>query len=147
MSAMIGIATISDTTTTRRGVTMKMTTTCKLAISALIAAVCAGGVTPAWSQSSDTVSTASGAAASGATSARAARQANRALQKKIYAAFAKHQEIDAGSISVKAKNGAVTINGTVTDAAQIEKISGIAQGVAGVTSVTTKISVQRPFGQ
>ncbi|CAG4919039.1 BON domain-containing protein [Paraburkholderia gardini] len=125
---------------------MKMTT-CKLGISALIAAVCAGGVTPAWSQSSDTVSAASGAAASGASNAKAERRANRVLQKQIYAAFAKHQEIDAGSISVKAKNGAVTINGTVTDATQIEKITGIARGVAGVTSVTTKLSVQRPLGQ
>ncbi|WP_236077258.1 BON domain-containing protein [Paraburkholderia domus] len=90
---------------------------------------------------------ASGAAASGATNAKAVRQANRALQKQIYAAFAKYQDIDAGSISVKAKNGAVTINGTVTDAALIEKITGIARGVAGVTSVTTKLSVQRPLGQ
>jgi hyperosmotically inducible periplasmic protein len=126
---------------------MKKMTTCKLGVSALIAAFCAGGVTPAWSQSSDTVATASGAPVSGATNAKAARQANRALQKKIYAAFAKHQEIDAGSISVKAKDGVVTLNGTVTDAAQIDKITGIARGVAGVTSVTTKLSVQRPFGQ
>jgi hyperosmotically inducible periplasmic protein len=121
---------------------MKIMNAFKLGIGALIAAACASGVTHAWSQSSNAVAT-----ASGTTTAKDARQANRALQKQIYAAFAMHKEIDAGTINVKAKNGAVAIDGTVTDAAQIEKITEIARGVAGVMSVTTKLSVQRPLGQ
>ncbi|RQS06122.1 BON domain-containing protein [Burkholderia sp. Bp8998] len=94
-------------------------------------------------------STSGGAAvaASGGTSAKAVRQANRALRRKVYAALAQHKEIDAGSISVTAKGGAVTLNGTVAEASQIETVGNVAKSVAGVTSVTNKISIQRPLGQ
>jgi osmotically-inducible protein OsmY len=64
----------------------------------------------------------------------------------VYAAISKHKEISAGNISVIAKDGAVTLNGTETDAAQIGTVAEIATGVPGVTSVTNKLTVQRPFG-
>ena len=86
-------------------------------------------------------------AAPAASSAREVRKANRALSRKVYAALAKHKEIDAGNISVVSRNGAVTLNGTVTDASQIDVVATIAQGVPGVTSVSNKLTVQRPFGQ
>ena len=79
--------------------------------------------------------------------AKATRQANRALRRKVYAALAKHKEIDAGDISITAKGGAVMISGTVPDASQINTVAEVAKGVAGVTSVTNKLTVQRPFGQ
>jgi osmotically-inducible protein OsmY len=78
---------------------------------------------------------------------KAERQANRALRRKVYAALAKHKEIDAGDISITAKDGAVMISGTVPDASQINTVAEVAKGVAGVTSVTSKLAVQRPFGQ
>ncbi|CAD6562927.1 BON domain-containing protein [Paraburkholderia sabiae] len=91
-------------------------------------------------------SNATAVAASGGTSAKDVRAANRALRKKVYAAIAKYKEINAGDISVVAKNGAVTLDGTVVDASQIDKVAEIARGVPGVTSVTNRLTVQKPFG-
>ena len=103
----------------------------------------------AWAQDGASQGASAGTAvtASGGMTAKAARQANRALRRKVYAALAKHKEIDAGDISITAKGGAVLITGTVPDASQINTVAEVAKGVAGVTSVTSKLTVQRPFGQ
>ena len=85
-------------------------------------------------------------AASGGTTAKDLRKANRTLRRMVYAAIVKHKEINAGDISLVAKNGAVTLDGTVVDASQIDKVAEIARGVPGVTSVTNKLTVQKPFG-
>ncbi|MCX5542811.1 BON domain-containing protein [Paraburkholderia sp. CNPSo 3076] len=84
----------------------------------------------------------------GATSGTAASATpnNTRLRRAVYTAIAKHKEIQGGSIGVTAKNGAVTLNGTVTDAAQVEKVAEIARGVPGVISVTNKLMVQKPLG-
>ncbi|WP_322013094.1 BON domain-containing protein [Paraburkholderia sp. J12] len=87
------------------------------------------------------------AMASDGTSPKAARQANRALRRKIYAALAKHKEIDAGTLSITPKGGAVTINGTVSEAAQVDEVAAIVSQVPGVTSVSNRLMVQRPFGR
>ncbi|WOD20547.1 BON domain-containing protein [Paraburkholderia kirstenboschensis] len=106
----------------------------------------------AWSQTSGMASAPAGATGSSATTASSAtspttgRKADRALRRKVYAAIAKHKEIDAGNISVIAKDGAVTLNGTVTDAAQIDAVADIAKSVSGVASVTNKLVVKKPFG-
>lgn len=71
---------------------------------------------------------------------------NTRLRRAVYTAIAKHKEIHGGSIGVTARNGAVTLNGTVTDAAQVEKVAEIARGVPGVNSVTNKLTVQKPLG-
>jgi hyperosmotically inducible protein len=103
----------------------------------------------AWAQDGASQGASAGTAvtASGGMTAKAARQANRALRRKVYAALAKHKEIEAGNISISAKGGAVILNGTVPDASQINTVAEVAKGVAGVTSVTSKLTVQRPFGQ
>jgi hyperosmotically inducible periplasmic protein len=88
---------------------------------------------------------ASRAAASGGSTAKDSKT-NRTLRRAVYAAIVKHKEINAGDISVVAKNGAVTLDGTVMDASQIDKVAQIARGVPGVTSVTNKLTVQKPFG-
>ncbi|MFM0210516.1 BON domain-containing protein [Paraburkholderia sediminicola] len=85
-------------------------------------------------------------AASGGLTGKDTRAANRALRRKVYAAIVEHKEINAGDISVVAKGGAVTLNGTVVDASQINKVAGIVQGVPGVRSVTSKLTVKKPFG-
>jgi hyperosmotically inducible protein len=102
----------------------------------------------AWSQTSETGAASNGSAmaASGATTAKTTRQANRALRRKVYAAIVKHKEIDAGNISVIAKDGAVTLDGTVVDATQIDKVTEIAKGVPGVVSVTSRLTIKKPFG-
>jgi osmotically-inducible protein OsmY len=103
----------------------------------------------AWAQpgaSEANASNATAVAASGGMTAKDTRAANRALRRKVYAAIVKHREITAGDISVVAKGGAVTLNGTVVDASQIDKVAEIAQGVPGVTSVTNRLTVKKPFG-
>jgi hyperosmotically inducible periplasmic protein len=100
-----------------------------------------------WAQGGASASADEAVTASGGTTAKGARQANRALRRKVYAALAKHKEIDAGDIGITAKGGAVMISGTVPDASQISTVTEIAKSVAGVTAVTSKVTVQRPFGQ
>ena len=63
-----------------------------------------------------------------------------------YAAIVKHKEIDAGNISVVAKDGAVTLDGTVADAAQTDKVAEIAKRGPGAMSVTNRLIVKKPFG-
>ncbi|MFM0557305.1 BON domain-containing protein [Paraburkholderia sediminicola] len=102
----------------------------------------------AWSQTSETTATSNGSAmaASGAATAKTTRQANCALRRKVYAAIVKHKEIDAGNISVIAKGGTVTLDGTVADPSQIDEVTKIAKGVTGVMSMTNRLSPRKPFG-
>ncbi|QCP50269.1 BON domain-containing protein [Trinickia violacea] len=104
----------------------------------------------AWSQPGQTASASAGMPAAstsqGAAAPVSARKADRALRRQVYAAIGKHKEISAGNISVVARGGAVTLNGTVTDASQVNEVAEIAKGVPGVTSVTNKLTVQKPFG-
>lgn len=69
------------------------------------------------------------------------------MKKSLYKALAKHSEIDAGNISILAKNGVVTLNGTVTDADQIDIVESVVKSSPGVLAVTNKLRVQRPFEQ
>src|SRR6516225_10467339 len=111
-----------------------------LAVGALIVAMS----TNVWAQGGAAASApgsappASAMVASGAATPATGKKANRALRRQVYAAIGKHKEISAGNISVTAKDGAVTLNGTVTDATQIPKVAEIAKGVPGVISVTNK---------
>ncbi|TDY21553.1 BON domain-containing protein [Paraburkholderia sp. BL6665CI2N2] len=100
-----------------------------------------------WAQGGASASAGEAVTASGGTTAKGARQANRALRRTVYAALAKHKEIDAGDISITAKGGAVMISGTVPDASQISTVTEVAKSVPGVTAVTSKVTLQRPFGQ
>jgi osmotically-inducible protein OsmY len=107
--------------------------------------------TAVWSQGGGAASAPAGVqdasvvAASGAA-APTGRKADRALRRRVYAAIGKAKEISAGDISVIAKDGAVTLNGTVTEAAQIGKAETITRGVPGVVSVTNKLTVKKPLG-
>jgi len=84
--------------------------------------------------------------AAAASPAAPATPSNTKLRRAVYIAIAKHKEIHGGSIGVTAKNGAITLNGTVTDATQVDRVAEIARGVPGVTSVTNKLTVQKPLG-
>ena len=112
---------------------MKAIQAIKLAGGALIVAVSVG----AWAQASDTEMS-SAPAMSQPTS----KQANRALQKKVRAAMVHAKDITATNILVRARGGAVTLEGTVPDAAMIDRATQVAQGVAGVTSVKNALSVK-----
>ncbi|QCP52633.1 BON domain-containing protein [Trinickia violacea] len=125
---------------------MKIIKAFRLAGAGLIALTCAH----TWAQGSETgagaASNQAAVAASGGMSAKDARKANRALRRQVYAAIVKHKEINAGDISVIAKGSAVTLDGTVTDASQIDKVAEIAKGVPGVASVTNQLTVRKSFG-
>jgi hyperosmotically inducible periplasmic protein len=127
---------------------MKIITSVKLGCGALAVFASLLAASNAWPQASGggVAQPGSMAAASGSVSPKAARQANRALRKKVYAALAQHKEIDAGNLSVTAKEGAVTLGGTVTAAEQVDKVAGIVKSVPGVTSVTNRLTVQQRFG-
>ena len=72
-------------------------------------------------------------------------RADRALRKSIYKALAKHAEIDAGDISIVAKSGVVTLDGTVRDAGQISTVERIVRSDPRVFAVTNKLRAQLPF--
>ena len=119
--------------------------------SALVSAGCATAIAlsaclplSAWAQASEAPAAAAAVAAS---TPKEIRKANRAQARKVYGALAKHKEIDAGNISVTAKGGAVTLNGSVTQASQIDMVTEIAKTVPGVTSVTNRLAVEKPLGQ
>ncbi|RKE37600.1 BON domain-containing protein [Paraburkholderia sp. BL23I1N1] len=127
---------------------MKTMNGLRVALGVAIAAASISG----WAQDGASAGASAGTAsaavtASGGMTATAARQANRALRRKVYAALAKHKEIDAGNIGITAKGGAVTISGTVPDASLINTVAEVAKGVEGVTSVGSKLTVQKPFGE
>ncbi|WP_233868821.1 BON domain-containing protein [Paraburkholderia adhaesiva] len=76
---------------------------------------------------------------------RAARAANRALARKVRAALARDSSVSVANITVRAKDGAVTLQGTVPAQPQIDRATEIAKGVEGVTSVKNALSI-RPVG-
>ncbi|MGF6470551.1 BON domain-containing protein [Paraburkholderia youngii] len=98
----------------------------------------------AFAQSSDAAATEAPAAAAPTT--KEAKQANRALQKKVRAKLARTKGLTVGNITVRARNGAVTLEGSVPEQAQIEIATNAAQGVEGVTSVKSALSI-RAIGQ
>jgi hyperosmotically inducible periplasmic protein len=77
--------------------------------------------------------------------ARSDGRADRTLEKSIYKALAKYTDIDAGNISVVARNGVVTVTGIVRDADEIGAVERIVKSVQGVLVVRNKLAVQRAF--
>ena len=72
---------------------------------------------------------------------KAARAANRALSHKVRAALAKDKGISVANITVRAKDGAVILQGTVPEQSQIDRATDVAKGVAGVTSVKNTLTL------
>ncbi|PYE16668.1 BON domain-containing protein [Paraburkholderia silvatlantica] len=120
---------------------MKRTTVVGLAIAMLAAASMS-----AWAQPQSDAGASAGVQAASGAAAPTGRQTDRTLRRKVYSAIGKDKSINAGNISVRAKSGAVTLTGTVSDPAQVGKVEEIAKGVPGVTSVTNKLTVQKSLG-
>ncbi|MDR3096464.1 MAG: BON domain-containing protein, partial [Paraburkholderia sp.] len=75
---------------------------------------------------------AAASAASGPTSvndAKAAKAADRALQKAVVRALSKTKGLRVSTISVRARNGVVTLEGMVPEQAQAELATKVAEGV------------------
>ena len=86
---------------------------------------------------------ASGAAMTSAAPATSAKKADRKLGYAVRKALSKTEGLDVSKINVRSHGGAVTLTGTVQDQGQIDKAGEVAQGVAGVTSVSNKLKVKQ----
>jgi hyperosmotically inducible protein len=72
--------------------------------------------------------------------------ADRQLSRKVRAALAKTKGLSVSSITVRARGGAVTLQGSVPEQPAIDMATQAAQGVAGVTSVKNALTI-RSVGQ
>ncbi|WP_322030682.1 BON domain-containing protein [Paraburkholderia sp. J76] len=86
---------------------------------------------------------ASAPAATTAAPATSAKKTDRKLGYTVRKALSKTQGVDVSNIAVRSRGGAVTLSGTVPDQGQIDKAGQVAQGVAGVKSVTNKLTVMQ----
>ncbi|KAA0998408.1 BON domain-containing protein [Paraburkholderia panacisoli] len=106
-------------------------------LGAVVAMVAACNV---YAQASDAQTSSTSSAAS---NVKAGKRANNELGRKVRGALTKTQGLDVSNISVRARGGAVTLTGTVPDEGQIESAGTAAKGVAGVTSVSNKLTVMQ----
>ncbi|AUT76259.1 BON domain-containing protein [Paraburkholderia hospita] len=81
-----------------------------------------------------------------ASQAATSKSADRALQKRVRAALAKDKGVTVSNITVRARAGAVMLQGTVPDQDEIDRAGDVAKGVTGVTSVKNSLTV-RSAGQ
>ncbi|CAB3761011.1 BON domain-containing protein [Paraburkholderia solisilvae] len=100
----------------------------------LLAAGMAVATSPAFAQN-DT------AAAAPSTNAKSVKQADRALAKAVRRALGKTPGFDVSGVFVKARNGAVTLSGSVKDGSQISQAEEVTRQVQGVTSVSNKLTL------
>jgi osmotically-inducible protein OsmY len=84
-----------------------------------------------------------GATATAAENVKAGKRANHELGRKVRGALTKTQGLDVSNIAVRARAGAVTLTGTVPDQGQIDSAGEAAKGVAGVKSVSNKLTVMQ----
>lgn len=97
----------------------------------------------AYAQSSDATAA---PAMTAASSAKSTKAANRALQRSVRKALSKTKGVSVANITVRARSGAVTLEGSVPEQPQIDLATQAAQGVAGVTSVKNALTI-RAIGQ
>ncbi|MEM5315401.1 BON domain-containing protein [Paraburkholderia sp. JHI869] len=70
------------------------------------------------------------------------KAANRALSRKVRSALAKDKKIDVARITVRARDGAIVLQGSVPEQAQIQHATEVATGVQGVTSVRNALTLR-----
>ncbi|MEX3932158.1 BON domain-containing protein [Paraburkholderia phymatum] len=76
-------------------------------------------------------------------SASSSKSADRALQKRVRAALAKDKQLNAANITVRARGGAVSLQGSVTSQDEVSRAEEVTKGVSGVTSVTNSLTVRQ----
>jgi len=108
-------------------------------LKALGIVVCVAVVSNAYAQSSDVAAT--GSTTTSKSRSTSAKKTDRKLGLDVRRALGKANGIDISNIFVRARGGAVTLTGSVPDGDQIPKAGDIAKGVAGVTSVSNKITL------
>ncbi|WP_322028500.1 BON domain-containing protein [Paraburkholderia sp. J76] len=71
-----------------------------------------------------------------------AKAANRALSRKVRSALARDKKIDVARITVRARDGAIVLQGSVPEQSQIQHATEVATGVQGVTSVKNALTLR-----
>jgi hyperosmotically inducible periplasmic protein len=84
---------------------------------------------------------AASSAASSTMSAKDAKAANRKLQKDVVRVLARTKGLSVANITVRANNGAVTLEGAVPEQSQIDLATNAAKGVPGVSSVKNALTL------
>lgn len=92
----------------------------------------------AYAQASD----AAPAATTAAPTAKQTRAANRALSRKVRSALAKTKGLSVSNITVRARGGDVTLQGSVPQQEMVDLATQAAQGVAGVKSVKSALTIR-----
>ncbi|MFM0016810.1 BON domain-containing protein [Paraburkholderia sediminicola] len=86
----------------------------------------------------------SGASTITPQSTKSSKAADRALSKEVRAALIKAKIADTPTISVRAKNGSVTLEGSVREQSQIERAGEVARAASGVNSVDNALTIRQP---
>ncbi|HZZ12937.1 MAG TPA: BON domain-containing protein [Paraburkholderia sp.] len=108
-------------------------------LKALGIALCVATASSAYAQSSDAMAATDTTMA--APSAKTMKKSDRQLGLSVRKALSKAQGFDVSNVFVKSRGGAVTLTGSVPDGAQIPQAEEVAKGVAGVKSVSNKLTI------
>ena len=121
---------------------MKAIHAIKLAGTALL--IC--GSIQAYAQASDAAPATPASTTSGARQHyKSLKAANRALQRQVRSALVKDRGISMANVTIRARDGAVTLQGSVPLQDQSDRATEVAKSVPGVTSVRNALSI-RPVG-
>jgi hyperosmotically inducible periplasmic protein len=116
----------------------------KLAV--IIGAVAAFASLDVGAQTADASAPLTTAPANSAVSAKAAkkaaRKADHALEKAVRVALAKDKSVDVTRVTVRARDGAVTLLGSVPEQGQVDAATQAAKGVAGVKSLNNALTIK-----
>ena len=85
-------------------------------------------------------------AAAAAASGSQGRAADRALRKEVVRALTRTKGLNTTGITVRTKDGAVMLQGSVPDQSEVELATRAAGNVGGVTSVKNSLTVIGPAG-
>ncbi|PTQ91769.1 BON domain-containing protein [Paraburkholderia sp. GV068] len=113
-------------------------------LKALGIALCVATASSAYAQASDAAM--ADTTASSAARTKAVKKTDRKLGLDVRKALSKAQGFDVSNVYVRARGGAVTLTGSVPDGAQIPQAEDVAKNVAGVKSVSNKLTVATPNG-
>lgn len=95
----------------------------------------------AYAQASDAAAPAA-MASSAAPTAKQTKAANRAMSRKVRSALAKTKGLSVSNITVRARGGDITLQGSVPQQEMLDLATQAAQGVAGVTSVKNALTIR-----
>lgn len=98
----------------------------------------------AWACSTSAQPPEPGSATQSANNASAPRISDGALRRQVKSALRKTKGLTALDIAVRARNGQITLQGTVKNQEQIELAGNVAMGVPGVTSVKNTLTASKP---